>query len=307
MGTSIFKAAARDAAQGHALSSKKLVNAPVSKRKAGYPNTYAAFEGAPVVKDGARFAELDGEALALVYDYKVGSVLFQRGILSTIRSVQSSFREAFFSRLRRRFSPLSERHPSFALDGGSALFQRGILLLHVPSDQAQEHPAPTDTSANSSKKPSSSLRPPFDHACHLMPPDDAPPRVSLGSNELVLRASKFATLPSSGLAPNAVAPQPQLPIQFLVEPIAFPSPLNSITSDTPFVGTAFGCAAAAFLRVRANHLPDTGSPPAAAPMSAAIVAPLAVAAEDKLFAYGDLHLNLERWWRWCRLRPPLPQ
>ena len=175
MGTSIFKAAARDAAQGHALSSKKLVNAPVSKRKAGYPNTYAAFEGAPVVKDGARFAELDGEALALVFDYKVGSVLFQRGILSTIRSVQSSFREAFFSRFRRRFSPLSERHPSFALDGGSALFQRGILLLHVPSDQAQEHPAPTDTSANSSKKPSSSLRPPFDHACHLMPPDDAPP------------------------------------------------------------------------------------------------------------------------------------
>ncbi len=113
MGTSIFKAAARDAAQGHALSSKKLVNAPVSKRKAGYPNTYAAFEGAPVVKDGARFAELDGEALALVYDYKVGSVLFQRGILlSPQTALQSSFREASFFRLRRRFSPLSERHSS---------------------------------------------------------------------------------------------------------------------------------------------------------------------------------------------------
>lgn len=256
MGTSIFKAAARDAAaSGHALSSKKLVNAPVSKRKAGYPNPYAAFEGASVVKDGSRFAELDGEALALVFDYQVGSVLFQRDILlSTI-------------------SPLSERHPSFASEGGSALFQRGILLLNVPSDQAHEHPAPTDTSANSSKKPSSSLRPPFDHACHSMPPNDTP-RVSLGSNEFVLRTSKLATMSSSGLAPNAVAPQPQLPLQFLFEPIALPSPityrapppnpLNSVASDTPFAGTAFGCAAAAFLRVRANHLSGTGSPPAAA-------------------------------------------
>jgi hypothetical protein len=121
MGTSVFKASCcpgrNRAAIGHALSSNDLVNAPVSKRKAGYPNSYAAFEGASVVKDDARFAELDGEALALAFDDQVAVQssfsVHQRGIfLSPQTAVQSSFREAIFFRLRRRFSPLSERHSS---------------------------------------------------------------------------------------------------------------------------------------------------------------------------------------------------
>ena len=49
--------------RGSNLEDEEFVNAPVPRRKAGYPNTYAASEGAPADQGGAQLAELEGEGI----------------------------------------------------------------------------------------------------------------------------------------------------------------------------------------------------------------------------------------------------
>ncbi len=67
MGTSFFKASKRRSgrrAVGQALSFNKLIHVSQTRRKAAYPNSYAASEGALVGQDGAHNAELEGVVLA---------------------------------------------------------------------------------------------------------------------------------------------------------------------------------------------------------------------------------------------------
>ena len=102
-----FAASARSAG-GSNLEDQDFVNAPVSRRKAGYPKTYAASEGAIAGQGEAQFAELDGEALAQALDDTVEEAVVsspvvtslamaadaQSKAISSLKAVQTSFREA---------------------------------------------------------------------------------------------------------------------------------------------------------------------------------------------------------------------
>jgi hypothetical protein len=94
--------------RGSNLDNEGFVNAPDPRRKAGYPNTYAASEGGSADQGDPQFAELEGEALAQAINDEVEHAVASSPVvaslslavecstqaISSLQAVQASFREA---------------------------------------------------------------------------------------------------------------------------------------------------------------------------------------------------------------------
>ena len=115
--------------RGSNLEDEEFVNAPGPRRKAGYPNTYAASEGVSADQGDThdadqgdiRFAELDGEALAQAIDDQVEQEVASSPVvvslslavdcssqaISSLQAVHASFREASIQQTTPSESSLS--------------------------------------------------------------------------------------------------------------------------------------------------------------------------------------------------------